>query len=152
MISARLVHLIESNAEEILERAQAQFHRESTEEASLPLEHEIRGRSLNLMHNLGEWLSGGNEEELAQQFDELGRQCIAKRIPLHEAVRSLAMLRRKMLDYAEDNLISNSSIELYAEEELARRLGSFFDTLMIHLVQGFELAMPKPAALRVAGR
>ena len=64
----------------------------------------------------------------------------------------MCLLREKMLDLAEEHLISNSSVELYAEEELDRRLGRFFDLLAIHLVQGFEQAVRKPAAARSATR
>jgi hypothetical protein len=44
------------------------------------------------------------------------------------------------------------SVELYAAEELDRRLARFFDLLAIHLVRGFEEAVRKPAAVRVATR
>ena len=43
-------------------------------------------------------------------------------------------------------MISNSTVELYAEGELDRRLGRFFDRLAIHLVKGFEEAVRKPLA------
>ena len=55
-----------------------------------------------------------------------------------------------MLDVAQEHMISNSSIELYAEEELERRLGRFFDRLSAQIARGFEGAVRMPAAAREA--
>jgi len=147
MISARLVHLIESNGEQLIDRTVAQIRREPEmiKTRSL-LDHELRDWGQDLLHHLGHWLSAGNEHDLALRYERLGKLCYEQEIPLHEAVRALTVLRGKMLDFAEENLISNSSVELYAEEELDRRLGRFFDLLTIHMVQGFERCVTRPAA------
>jgi hypothetical protein len=144
MISARLVHLIESHGEQIIDRALAQIHRDSeTIHSGSLLDHELRQLGRDLLSNLGHWLSGGNENDLALRYQQLGKLCFDQEIPLHEAVRQLAALRRKMLDFAQEQLISNSSVELYAEEELDRRVGRFFDLLNVELVRGFEKAIPR---------
>lgn len=142
MISARLVHLIESNGEGIIDRVVAQIRREPemTHTRSL-LDHELREWGQDLLHHLGYWLSAGNENDLALRYERLGKLCFEQDIPLHETVRGLSVLREKMLDFAQEHLVSNSSVELYAEEELDRRLGRFFDLLTIHLVCGFERAI-----------
>jgi len=151
MISARLVHLIESHGEQIIDRALAQIHRESeTIDSGSLLDYELRELGRDLLNNLGHWLSGGNENDLALRYQRLGKLCFEQEIPLHEAVRQLAVLRKKMLDFAQEQLISNSSVELYAEEELDRRVGRFFDLLNIELVRGFEEAIPKQWATRSA--
>jgi hypothetical protein len=154
MISARLVQLIESNGEQIIDRMVAQIRREPEmiQTRSL-LDHELREWGQDLLHNLGHWLSAGNEQDLALRYERLGKLCFEQGIPLHEAVRGLSVLREKMLDLAEEYLISNSSVELYAEEELDRRLGRFFDLLIVHLVRGFEQAIRKVAVVsHAAGR
>jgi hypothetical protein len=147
MISGRLVNLIECNGEQIIDRVAAQFRREPemTHSRSL-VDLELRELGRDLLHNLGNWLSTGNGHDLALRFERFGRLCCEEQIPLDEALRGLFLLREKMLDHAQENMISNSSIELYAEEELDRRLGRFFDRLAIHLVRGFEQAVRKPAA------
>jgi len=153
MISARLVHLIESNGDQIIDRVVAQIRREPemTHTRSL-LDHELREWGQDLLHNLGHWLSAGNEHDLVLRYERLGKLCFEQEIPLHEALRGMCLLREKMLDLAEEHLISNSSVELYAKEELDRRLGRFFDLLAIHLVQGFEEAVRRPAVARAATR
>lgn len=151
MISGRLVHIIESNGEQIIDRVAAQIRREAgmTHCRSL-VDLELRELGRDLLHNLGNWLSTGDGSDLALRYEQLGKLCCDREIPVAEALRGLFLLREKMLDLAQEHMISNSSIELYAEEELDRRLGRFFDRLAIHVVRGFEEAIRKPAVFRAA--
>lgn len=148
MISARLVHLIESNQEQIVDRALAQVRRVPTLQTRSSLDHELRELGQDLLLNLGNWLSPANEQTLALRYERMGKLCFDQEIPLHEAVRGLTVLREKMLDFAQENLVSNSSVELYGEEELDRRLGYLFDLLIVHLVKGFEDAIAARSALQ----
>jgi hypothetical protein len=146
MISARLVHLIESSGDHIIDRVLAQLRREPDLTLTRSLqEHELREWGQDLLHNLGHWLSAANEQDLALRYERLGRLCVEQQIPLHEALRAVCLLRENMLDVAQEHMISNSSVELYAEEELDRRLGRFFDRLAMHMARGFEEAIRKPA-------
>lgn len=147
MISGRLVHLIESNAEQIVDRVLAQSHRETGMTHAQPLlEYEFRELGRDLTRHLGQWLSGGSGDDLALRYERLGKLCWDHEVPLDEALRELLLLREKMLDVAQEHLISNSSVELYAEEELDRRLGRFFDVLALHVARGFEEAIGKVRA------
>ncbi|HUI55573.1 MAG TPA: hypothetical protein VLY04_11405 [Bryobacteraceae bacterium] len=146
MISARLVHLIEGNGEQIVDRLVAQIrHQPEMPHTRSLLDRELRDWGLDLLQHLGHWLSAGNEQDLALRYQRLGKFCFEHDIPLHEAVRGLCLLREKMLDFAQEHMLSNASIELYAEEELERRLGRFFDQLTINLVRGFERCVRRAA-------
>lgn len=149
MISTRLVHLIESNGDQIIDRVAAQIRREEqmTHGNSIQ-EHELRGLGRDLLHHLGDWLSTNNGHDLTLRYERLGKLCYQQEIPLHEALRGMSLLREKMLDVAQEHMISNSPIELYAEEELERRLGRFFDRLNIHMARGFEEAVRELATSR----
>jgi hypothetical protein len=143
MISGRIVHLIEVSYEQVIDRTIAQIHRETgMVQVGKMLEQQLREWGTELAHNLGYWLSPGNAKDLAIRYELLGRQCFDQNLPLHEAVRGLTALREKMMDIAEESMLSNSSMELYAEEELDRRLGRLFDRLLVHLVRGFEQSIP----------
>ncbi|HEX3743953.1 MAG TPA: hypothetical protein VHW09_08480 [Bryobacteraceae bacterium] len=145
MLSTRLVHLIETNGDQIIDRVAAQLRREpELTHGKAIQDYELRGLGEDLLQHLGDWLSAGDGHELAKRYEQLGRQCFQQGIPLHEAFRGMSLLREKMLDVAQEHMISNSSIELYAEEELERRLGRFFDRLSMSLVRGFEDAVRKP--------
>ena len=62
-------------------------------------------------------------------------------MPLHEAVRCVALIRERVLDFVEEQLEAKTTLALYEEEELDRRLGRFFDQLTIHMVKGYEEAL-----------
>ena len=150
MLSTRLVHLIETNGDQIIDSVAAQLRREPEITHSKSLQdHELHGLGQDLLHHLGGWLSAGDAHNLSQRYELFGRLCFDQGIPLHEAFRGMSLLREKMVDLAQEHMISNSSIELYAEEELERRLGRFFDRLAFHLARGFEEAARKPIAARL---
>jgi hypothetical protein len=100
-----------------------------------------------LLQNLGHWLAAGKEEDLAPKYQALGKLRFEQNVPLHESVRGLFFIREKMLDFVEEHIFTKNTLELYAEEELERRLGRFFDILTIHLVQGYERALRRTQAL-----
>jgi hypothetical protein len=146
MLSGKLVHLIESNWDAIASRVIDQVRREPQMSHTRGLaESELREWGQVLLQNLGHWLSAGNEEILAHQYEHLGKVRHEEDVPLHEAVRGLSIIREKILDFVEDHIASRNSMELYAEEELERRLGRFFDILTIHLVKGYEGALRRAA-------
>ena len=147
MISGKLVHLIEQHWDEITVRVIEEIRRQpQTARIRKVVEPELREYSQNLLKNLGHWLRAGNDEELARQYEQLGRLRFEEDVPLHESVRGLCIIREKVLDYVEEHILTKDVLELYAEEELERRLGRFFDLLTIHLVRGYEAAMRRAAS------
>ena len=151
MISARLVHLIESHADQIVGRTTKQMEREAgMDHSQLLLDFELRDLGQCIARQLGDWLSSGNTLDLGYRCERLGKLCSDQAIPIEQALRALSMLREKMLDFAQEQLLSNSSVELYAEEELDRRLVRFFDRLAVHLVRGFEQAIRSTGKTRPA--
>ena len=146
MVSGKLVHLIEQHWDEITSRVIDEVRREPRmTHIRAVVEPELREWSQDLLQNLGHWLRAGNDEELAHQYENFGKLRFEQNVPLHESVRGLCIIREKMLDFVEEHIFSKSSLELYAEEELERRLGRFFDLLTIHMVEGYERAMRRAA-------
>jgi hypothetical protein len=141
MISGRLVHLIETHGDRIIDRVISQIRREPemVHIRSL-LDSELREYGQELLKNLGRWLTASNDDELARRYDRLGRIRFEEDVPLHESVRALCLIREKMQDFVAEQMASKDVMELYAEEELDRRLERFFDLLIIHLVRGYERA------------
>ena len=88
----------------------------------------------------GVWLTSGRKEEIAAKYEELGKVRFHEGIPAHESVQVLCMFRQRVVDFVE-NLYSKTSLELYGQQELDRRLGRFFDLLMVHMVKGYETAL-----------
>src|SRR5690242_5735701 len=117
MLSGKYVHLIESHWDEIASRVLDQIRRE-------PQMNHIRGLAESELHewgqvlleNPGHWLSAGNEQELAQKYEHLGKLRCEQEVPLHETVRALCILREKVLDFVEQHTYPKNTMELYAEE------------------------------------
>jgi hypothetical protein len=142
MLSGRLVHLIESHWDQVMTRIIDEIRREPhLGQARAHIEAELRDRGQDLLQNLGHWLAAGHEDDLAVQFETLGKLQFHEGVALHDALRGLFIVREKMLDFVEEHIFTKNALELYAEEELERRLGRFFDLLTIHLVRGYERAL-----------
>lgn len=155
MVSGQLVHLIETHWDEIMSRAIQQLHREIPKHrSSALLESGLRERGEILLQNLGHWLSGGNEEELARKYEHFGKIRFEEDIPLHEAVHAQCLMREKILDFVEEHVNGAAgndlyNLDLYNKEQLERRLGRFFDVLTTAFVRGYEHAMRQAALARV---
>ena len=142
MLSGRLVHLIETHWEDIISRVLTDIRRDpQLTHIRAIVETEMREAGQVLLRNLGHWLTAGKEEEIAQNYERLGKLRFEDGIPLHEAVRCVALVRERVLDFVEEQIDAKTTLELYEEEELDRRLGRFFDLLTIHLVKGYEEAL-----------
>jgi hypothetical protein len=147
MLSGKLVHLIESNQQEIAERIMRDIrqHPDLNHLRKVP-ELELRERGQQILENLGHWLVSGNEEELAREYEVIGRTRLHEGVPLHESIRGLCLIKDRMVDFVEEQGIERDCVALYAEEELDRRVGRFFDLLVIHLARGYEIAWRHSAA------
>jgi hypothetical protein len=151
MLSGRLVHLIESNSQEIISNVIAQVRREpEMAHYRAVLESDLREWGQLLLQNLGQWLSAGEDEEIARQYEELGKRRFEAQIPLHESVHCLCIVRERVLDFVEQHIYNKNSLALYEQEELDRRLGRFFDLLTIHMVKGYEHALRRSVAHAVS--
>jgi hypothetical protein len=148
MLSGKLISLIETHRDEITRRMVEQIRREpETAHFRRLLDSELRELAEDLLQNLGHWLSSGNGPEMARRYEALGHLRFEQEVPLHECTRALCIFREKILDFVEEHIASNSSVELYAEEELDRRLGRFFDLLLVHLVRGYERGLRRSLAM-----
>jgi hypothetical protein len=99
---------------------------------------ELRLWGQGLLKNLGHWLVESNEQEIAHRYESQGRLRFQEGIPLHEVVHASTLLKRGILDHIRDQGLCQTSVEVYAEEELEHQVGGFFDNAMYHLVRGYE--------------
>jgi hypothetical protein len=146
MLSGKLIHLIEAHREEIAANVihAIRHHPDIVHMRKLP-DAEFRERGQQILENLDHWLAAGFETEIAHHYEVLGKARFEESIPLHESLRALCILKDKMIDFVNEQAIAKNSVELYAEEELERRIGRFFDALMIHMARGYENAVRRAA-------
>jgi hypothetical protein len=150
MLSARLVTLIESNSGVIAGRLvnAVKQHPDMVRLAGRP-DSEIRDWCLEILQNIGYLLAAPKEQDGQRRFEILGRARFAEEVPLAEAVLRLILLKGKILDFIGEQGFDMNALQIYAEEELERRLGRFFDDSLYHLVRGYEKA--RLGAVRMAG-
>lgn len=146
MLSGKLIRLIEAHQQEITNRLlrDIQRHPDLPHLRQLP-EAELRERGQVLLEHLGYWLVEGNEEEVARKHEALGKTRFDEGVPLHESVHALFLIKEKMIDFIGEQGFNPNALQLYAEEELERRVGRFFDLLVLRLVRGYENAWRKVA-------
>ena len=142
MLSGRLVHLIEEHWEGIADRLVLDVHRHP----ELPVlakrpEGELKEWCQGILANLGYWLAATKGEELKRRYEVLGRSRFEESVPLHEAVLRMFILKEKIIDFVHQQGFAVNSMQVYAEEELERRVGRFFDAMVYHIVRGYESAM-----------
>jgi hypothetical protein len=147
MLSARLLHLIESNWDEIAARLirAIRRHPDMSNLAARP-EIELREWCRDVLRNLNQALTGSGEGDWKERFEIYGHVRFEENIPLHEAVLRAHGLKNQIFAYLAEQGLPSTALNLYAEEELERRLGRFFDSMVYHLVLGYEDAQ------RVAAR
>jgi len=140
MLSGKLIRLIETHAEEITARIGRDIRNnpECAHLAKLP-EAELRETRREILKHLGHWLEFANEETLHREYEAIGKARYHESVPLHECLRGLCLIKDRMTDFIHEQAIDRDSVALYAEEELERRVGRFFDLLAIHLARGYEL-------------
>ncbi len=147
MLSGKLVHLIETNSDQILTRLIHQIHHDAgfRHIGKLP-DAELREWGQHILENLGDWLAAGKEEELRNRYEKVGRTRFEESVPLHEAVHGLLILKNKMIDFVQEQAMAKTTVQLYAEEELEHRVDRFFDILVCSLVRGYENALRRAVA------
>ena len=144
MLSSRFVHMIESHADQIAAGVLHQLRRDPrTPRIAHLSQTELKDDCQAILLNLGHWLTISPEKEVASRFEQLGRVRRRERVPLEETIHELHVLKDKMLDYIRDQGIAQTSVDLYAEEELEHQIGHFFDSAVYHVVHGYEHA-PEP--------
>jgi len=148
MVARTPVQMIEDHAESIASRVVRQIRqdRELKEMARLP-ESELRDRAFDVLRNLGHWLSVTSWDEMVKRYETLGRRRFGENIPLHEVVRCFCILRENMIDFVWEQGVLESTVQLYAEEELEHRVGRFFDNLVYRVVRGYEEALRESLSL-----
>jgi len=141
MLSTKLVQLIEKSSEIITSGLILEI-RQDPQMSTLAgrSDAELRAWSQDILKNLGYLLGASKSEELARRFQVLGRLRFEQNIPLHEAVLRCQVLKNKILRFVRDQAFAMTPMELYAEEELDRRIGWLFDAMVYHIVRAYESA------------
>jgi|SRR5689334_8213516 hypothetical protein len=146
MLSHALIRLIETHEQEITRTVvkSIRHHPELPHLGVLP-EVELREKCEEILRNLGHWLAHGNEKKLAEEFDLVGRTRFEESVPLDECILGLCLVKEKMIEFLDEQGLDRDALALYVESNLVRRIGPFFDALIVHLARGYEAALRRAA-------
>jgi hypothetical protein len=146
MIPTRLVQQIEDHWEAVHARflRMLRAQPELVQINRLP-ESELQDISRRLLRNLSRYLSAGASTEISLIYERVGRENHLHGRPLSETIRGLQLLKAAAVGFVRDQGIFDTSVDLYAEEELEHALGHFFDLLIYHIALGYEQAATLPA-------
>lgn len=152
MLSIRLVELIESNWEEIARRLiRALKDNPHIKELSRQPDLELREWCQEILQNLGYLLLAKQDEEISRRFEVLGKIRFEEKVPLHEAVLRIQLLKNEIINFIHEQGFQMSAVQIYAEEELEQRIGRLFDAAVFHVVCGYEAGF-RTAQKLAAGR
>lgn len=142
MLTNKLIQAIEDQTDHIVTLVIEQIKGDPTlhEIGKLPrTDLAVWGRGV--LRHVGSWLGQDEQIRLGQRYEELGRLRFLENIPLHECVKGVQLLKEQTIDFIRTRGFAQTSLEIYAEEELEHRLDRFFDFLVYHLVVGYERAL-----------
>ena len=144
MLSAKLVQLIEDHWESITDSVLRHLRSDPrlVHIGRLP-DSELRDTGRTMLKNLGACLTASRQDwrSLEEQYEGIGRVRFAEHVPLYESVRALQIVKKKVIEFLRDHEFAQSSVAIYAEEELEHRLNEFFDEVIYFQVRGYELAL-----------
>lgn len=145
-LSHKRVQLIEDHWKQVTNAAIQQIR----QDAEMPLTREIPDSELDhwygpILGALRAWRAMQKDGELAYRFEALGDRRFVERVPLHETVRSLQILKHKMIEFVRNQGLDQSSLEIYKQEEFEHRIGLLFDCLIYYVVRGYETAVRNAA-------
>lgn len=140
----QLVRNIEDHGEEIWRRVLRHIQRNDQfkEIRRLP-EVCLREWLLEVPLHLDEQATCGGDTALRNRSMAMGQTCLEEHVPLHEAVKTLHVLKHTILDFVLSEGMVQNCADLYAEEELRARVSRLFDSLVYHTVMGFERGLPE---------
>ena len=142
MLSLKLVQLIETHWEQISGRILHRIHRDSRlAHINRLSETELRERTREVLSNIGDWLGASLDEPLTRRCEALGRQRFKEGIPLHEVVLARFIIKEELVEYVRDHAFVETSLQLYAEGELEKRIADLFDRMIYYVICGYEEAM-----------
>jgi len=139
MIALRLVHLIESHAEQLAESLLRKVERSSRagDLKKVP-PHEIRERTREVYRNLSDWILTKTEDDIERVYTPLGRRRAEQGVTLSALCWALMMTEENLWDFLELEGMRERPLEILGGFELLRLLDTFFDQAIYFATLGYE--------------
>ena len=151
MLTARLIELIQANAERLTRDVLKDYATNPrTRHWKVVPGAEMEQRVISTYRNLGNWIGDPREEAVQAEYEEWGRKRYRNGIPLSEVVFAVILLKHHLRKYIrEHGLVEHSRgghaspeilpVQLYGIQEMNYLVGDFFDKALYHLARGYEM-------------
>ena len=146
MLSTSLLKIIDGRTETIVESVIAQIRRDGNLKhlRKLP-DGDLQQWARQVLSDLGNWLVAEKDVALGRLYEGRERLRFKQFVPLHEVVHALNVLKRTTIDLIREEGLPESSVEIFAEQQVEHLLSEFFDWLEEHVVTGYEKAIRRAA-------
>jgi hypothetical protein len=139
MIALRLVRLIESHSEQLVESLVHKVERSSraADLRKIPPQ-EIRERAREVYRNLSDWILTKTEDDIERVYTPLGRRRAEQGVSLSALCWALMMTEENLWDFLELEGMREKPLEILGGFELLRLLDQFFDQAIYFATLGYE--------------
>jgi hypothetical protein len=150
MIFAKLIELIEANAERLTgDVAHALVTDQRTWSFRRVPRKELEERIFEIYRHLGDWIGEPDDARVQAEFEAWGHRRFGQGMQLSEIVCAVIILKQHLRRYIRDHgLVDAASpradseyvlpMHLYGLQELNARVGEFFDRALYYLALGYE--------------
>ncbi len=139
MIALRFVRLIESHSDELAEGLIEKFQTSSrTSDMRKVPPGELRERSCEILHQLGEWLLTKTDTDIEQRYFEIGERRAEQGVSLSDYCWAILLTKKHLWEFLQEQAFMHNPVELYGEMELLRLLDEFFDRALCFAAEGYE--------------
>jgi len=139
MIALRLVRLIESHSEQLVESLVHKIERSSraADLKKIPPQ-EVRERAREVYRNLSDWILTKTGDDIERVYKPLGRRRAEQGVSLSALCWALMMTEENLWDFLELEGMREKPLEILGGFELLRLLDQFFDQAIYFATLGYE--------------
>lgn len=146
MLSPHLIRQVEQHAEKLAEGLvdELLLHPQTTSYRRLA-RAELLAHGKAFYSQIGDWIAGRSDAEIAARFGPQGGDRFAEGVPLEEMVLALTLVKRHLRRHTHQVSALASAAEMHAEMEVDAMIGAFYDKVLYAMVKGYEAARAEAA-------
>lgn len=146
MLSPHLIRQVEQHADKLAESLVDELLQHPHTTAFRRLARaELIAHTQAFYAQIGDWIAGRSDAEVAAKFGPRGRDRFAEGIPLEEMVLSLILVKRHLRRHTHQVSGLTSAAEIHGEMEVDATVGAFYDKVLYAMVAGYEAARREAA-------
>lgn len=147
----RLVHLIEAHSTELAGELLNRTHQSPylASFSKIP-DRELRQRVYEIYSHLGQWLETRTEQDIEQEYSQIGARRYRQGIPLSELVWGIVLTKDNLWDFLYRECVPGFESEVLAEHDVFRTIDHFFNRAIFYAARGFEQTARAEQALAAA--